>query len=62
MRLHGRYFGKAARDVTIAEAALLAGLLKAPSRFSPAHNPQLAQSRAETVLAAMQREGFIKPV
>ena len=55
-----RYFGKAARDVTIAEAAMLAGLLKAPSRFSPARNPELAQRRAETVLAAMQREGFIK--
>ncbi|MGN6142233.1 MAG: transglycosylase domain-containing protein, partial [Mesorhizobium sp.] len=34
-----RYFGKSARDVTLSEAALLAGLLKAPSRLSPARDP-----------------------
>jgi len=56
-----RYFGKSAKHVTIAEAALLAGLLKAPSRYSPARNPKLAQDRARTVLAAMQREGYVKP-
>ncbi len=53
-----RYFGKSARDVTIAEAALLAGLLKAPSRYSPAVDAGLAQARAQTVLAAMKREGY----
>lgn len=56
-----RYFGKSAKHVTIAEAALLAGLLKAPSKYSPSRNPKLAQARAQTVLAAMQREGFVKP-
>ncbi len=56
-----RYFGKDAKDVTIGEAALLAGLLKAPSRYSPARNPDLAQRRARVVLQAMQREGFVKP-
>ncbi|MEP1207171.1 MAG: transglycosylase domain-containing protein [Rhizobiaceae bacterium] len=56
-----RYFGKSAKYVTIGEAALLAGLLKAPSKYSPARNPQLAQRRAQTVLAAMQREGYVKP-
>ena len=35
-----RYFGKSARDVTLSEAALLAGLLKAPSRLSPARDPE----------------------
>ena len=56
-----RYFGKSAKHVTIGEAALLAGLLKAPSKYSPARNPELAQARAQTVVAAMQREGYVKP-
>lgn len=55
-----RYFGKSAKYVSVDEAALLAGLLKAPSRFSPAKNPQLAQSRARVVLRAMQEEGYIR--
>ncbi|WP_417667897.1 transglycosylase domain-containing protein [Roseibium sp.] len=54
-----RYFGKSARLVTIAEAATLAGLLKAPSRYSPARNPDLAEDRAQLVLAAMHEEGYI---
>ncbi|MEO1399189.1 MAG: transglycosylase domain-containing protein, partial [Pseudomonadota bacterium] len=56
-----RYFGKAARHVTIEEAALLAGLLKAPSRFTPAKSPKRANERAAVVLRAMEREGYIKP-
>ena len=39
-----RYFGKTARDVTLSEAALLAGLLKAPSRLSPARDPKAAEA------------------
>ena len=54
-----RYFDKSARDVTLPEAALLAGLLKAPSRLSPARNPQLAEERAQTVLAAMRTQGMV---
>lgn len=54
-----RYFGKSARLMTIAEAATIAGLLKAPSRFSPARNPDLAEDRAQLVLAAMHEEGYI---
>jgi len=54
-----RYFGKSARDVNLAEAALLAGLLKAPSRLSPAKNPELASERAKLVLATMKRSEFI---
>ncbi|MEO9773676.1 transglycosylase domain-containing protein [Roseibium sp.] len=54
-----RYFGKSARLMTIAEAATIAGLLKAPSRYSPARNPDLAEDRAQLVLAAMNEEGYI---
>ena len=42
-----RFFAKSARDVTLAEAALLAGLLKAPSKYSPASNPPAARERAQ---------------
>jgi len=48
-----RFFGKSAREVTVVEAAVLAGLLKAPSRYSPASNPQVARARAGDVLAKM---------
>lgn len=48
-----RYFGKSARKVTVAEAALLAGLLKAPSKYAPTKNPGLAERRASTVIAKM---------
>ena len=54
-----RYFGKSARDVTLSEAALLAGLLKAPSRLSPARDPKAAEARAQLVLAAMKDEDMI---
>ncbi|TKB38939.1 MAG: penicillin-binding protein, partial [Mesorhizobium sp.] len=54
-----RYFGKSARDVTLSEAALLAGLLKAPSRLSPARDPKAAEERAQLVLASMREEGKI---
>ena len=54
-----RYFSKSARDVNLGEAALLAGLLKAPSRLSPARDPEAAEARAQVVLGAMREEGFI---
>ncbi|MEM6712165.1 MAG: transglycosylase domain-containing protein [Pseudomonadota bacterium] len=54
-----RYFGKSASQVTLAEAAILAGLLRAPSRFAPTRNPQGAEARAATVLQAMVETGFI---
>lgn len=54
-----RYFGKGARDVSLAEAALLAGLLKAPSRLSPARDPKAAEERSQLVLAAMRDEGMV---
>jgi penicillin-binding protein 1A len=54
-----RYFGKPARKVTIAEAALLAGLVKSPSRLAPTRNFDGAQARARVVLAAMEDLDFI---
>lgn len=54
-----RYFRKPARDVSLAEAALLAGLLKAPSRLSPARDPKAAEDRAQVVLAAMREQGVV---
>ena len=54
-----RYFAKSARAVSLQEAAILAGLVQAPSRLAPNRNPEAAQARAELVLAAMAREGFI---
>lgn len=53
------YFGKSAREVTLGEAATLAGLLKAPSRYAPSRDAKLAHDRATTVLAAMAAEGYI---
>ncbi len=45
-----RYFGKSAKNVTLAEAAMLAGLVKSPSRLAPNRNPEGAEQRAQTVL------------
>ena len=54
-----RYFGKSARSVTLAEAAMLAGLVKSPSKLAPNRNPEGAARRAELVLAAMADAGFV---
>jgi penicillin-binding protein 1A len=54
-----RYFGKSARNVTLTEAAMLAGLVKSPSRLAPNRNPDGAEKRAQTVLAAMADVKFI---
>jgi penicillin-binding protein 1A len=54
-----RYFDKSARDLTLYEAAVIAGLLKAPSRFSPANDKELASQRTTQVLANMVDAGFI---
>ena len=56
-----RYFGKSATDLTIAEAALLAALPKAPSRLDPTNNIDAARARAQRVLAAMLDAEFITP-
>ena len=54
-----RYFGKSARNVTLPEAAMLAGLVKSPSRLAPNRNPEGAEKRAQTVLTAMADSKFI---
>jgi len=54
-----RYFGKPARQVSLAEAALLAGLVKSPTRLAPTRNFDGAEQRAKVVLAAMAELGFI---
>lgn len=54
-----RYFGRSARQVSLAESAVLAGLMVAPSRLAPNRNPRGAAERAALVIAAMAREGFI---
>ena len=53
------YFGKALKDVSIAEAAMLAGLPKAPSAFNPVANPKRAQLRQRYVLRRMHELNFI---
>lgn len=54
-----RYFSKSAREVSLPEAAMLAGLLKAPSRFSPTSNMGRAQGRASVIINAMRETGAI---
>jgi penicillin-binding protein 1A len=53
------YFNKDVSRITLKEAALLAGLLKAPSKFSPKNNRELAQDRAEIVIKNMIDAGFL---
>ena len=54
-----RYFGKSARDVNVSEAAMLAGLLKAPSRFNPANNQERATERANLIIGLMFDQGYL---
>src|SRR2546426_1288613 len=53
------YFGKSARDVNLAEAAMLAGLFKAPGRFAPHINLPAARARANVVLDNLVEAGFM---
>jgi len=53
------YFGKPLNDVTIAEAAMLAGLPKAPSAYNPIVNPKRATVRQQHIIERMQANGFI---
>jgi len=53
------YFGKPLKDVSIAEAAMLAGLPKAPSAYNPINNPKRARSRQLYIIERMQENGFI---
>lgn len=53
------YFGKQASGLSLGESAIIAGLLRAPSRYSPNSNPELARSRAKQVLSSMVEAGYI---
>jgi len=53
------YFGKRAKDLTLLQAAMLAGSIRSPNRFNPFNDRALAMRRAKTVLTRMAHEGFI---
>ncbi len=55
------YFGKPLKDITIAEAAMLAGLPKAPSAYNPISNPKRARYRQLYIIDRMVENGFITP-
>jgi penicillin-binding protein 1A len=55
------YFDKEASDLSVSEAAVIIGLLKAPTTYSPINNPENALRRRNTVINNMARAGFIKP-
>lgn len=54
-----RYFAKSARTVSVSEAAMLAGLLKAPSKFAPTRNMGRAQNRANLIVSLMEDQGYL---
>ena len=54
-----RYFGKSANEVEPAEAAMLAGLLVAPSRFAPTANLERSQNRAATIVRLMRDQDYL---
>jgi penicillin-binding protein 1A len=54
-----RFFGKPASQLTLPEAAMLAGSVKAPARFNPLADPDASQTRAQLVLRAMEDARFI---
>jgi penicillin-binding protein 1A len=53
------YFNKEAKDLTLAEGAILAGLPQAPTKYSPLSNPKLAKQRQQYVLRRLQEDGTI---
>ncbi len=54
------YFGKSVKDITLSEAALIAGLIKAPTLYSPFNDLTRAKERQRIVLSRMEEEGYIK--
>ncbi len=53
------YFGKSVKDVNLAEAALMAGLFKAPTKFAPHVNPRASRSRTNDVLSNLVEAGYM---
>ncbi len=54
-----KYFGHGAQQVTLPEAAMLAGLMKAPTKLAPNRNPTAASERAAQVVTAMAQQGYV---
>ena len=54
-------YGKSVGELTVAEAALLAGLARGPSLYTPRRHPEAARGRRGVVLAQMEREGYLRP-
>jgi penicillin-binding protein 1B len=54
------YFGRELKDLSLAEAATIAGMIQGPSRYSPLQHQEAAQARRNQVLAAMTRDGWIE--
>ena len=53
------YFNKDAKDLTVSEAAMIAGIIPSPSNWDPAVNPQMAQERFNRVIRIMKEDGYI---
>jgi penicillin-binding protein 1B len=53
------YFGKELKELSLAEAATVAGMIQGPTRYSPTQHPEAAQARRNLVLEAMARDGWI---
>src|SRR5262245_29524127 len=53
------YFGKSLKDISLPEAATIAGMIQSPGHYSPERNPEAAKMRRDTVIDAMQEEGMI---
>ena len=53
------FFGKELKDISLAEAATIAGMIQSPARYAPDRHPEAAKARRDMVIAAMTREGVI---
>jgi penicillin-binding protein 1B len=53
------FYGKELRELTLSEAATLAGMIQSPARYAPAQHPEAARTRRDIVLAAMRENGWI---
>ncbi len=53
------YFGKDIADISLAESALLAGMIRAPGRYSPFQKPEVARERRDSVLGILREQGYL---
>jgi penicillin-binding protein 1A len=56
-----KFFGHSAEELSVAEAAIIAGLVKAPSRYAPSADPERARARGATVIETMRDSGALAP-